>query len=191
MAKNASFIIAPRKATQNLALDGRSFLHSYDWKTDKEGKVLETIMQGPMVVTQWINNHYYFSTVDNDKFGGGTKVTHNITGKFGVVQGNGGDLKTGLPWESLYTSKDKPYHPPLRLSVIIQAPLDQVKSVIAKNENLKALVDNEWIYLIVMDPLQGETFYRYEKKGWSSTFDEKTTTKKKTLRRNMPEEVLA
>ncbi len=191
LAKNASFIIAPRKATQNLALDGRSFLHSYDWKTDKEGQVLETIMQGPMVVTQWINNHYYFSTVDNDKFGGGTKVTHNITGKFGVVQGNGGDLKTGLPWESLYTSKDTPYHPPLRLSVIIQAPLDQVKSIIAKNENLKALADNEWIYLIVMDPLQGGTFYRYEKKGWSSTFDEKTTTKKKTLRRNMPEEVLA
>nr|WP_288935198.1 DUF2309 domain-containing protein [uncultured Allomuricauda sp.] len=192
LAKNASFIIAPRKATQNLALDGRSFLHSYDWKTDKEGQVLETIMQGPMVVTQWINNHYYFSTVDNDKFGGGTKVTHNITGKFGVVQGNGGDLKTGLPWESLYTSKDTPYHPPLRLSVIIQAPLDQVKTIIAKNESLKALADNEWVYLIVMDPLEGGTFYRYERNvGWSSTSDEKTTTKKKTLRRNMPEEVLA
>ena len=192
LAKNASFIIAPRKATRNLALDGRSFLHSYDWKTDKEGQVLETIMQGPMVVTQWINNHYYFSTVDNDKFGGGTKVTHNITGKFGVVQGNGGDLKTGLPWESLYTSKDTPYHPPLRLSVIIQAPLDQVKTIIAKNESLKALADNEWVYLIVMDPLEGGTFYRYERNvGWSSTSDEKTTTKKKTLRRNMPEEVLA
>lgn len=192
LAKNASFIIAPRKATRNLALDGRSFLHSYDWKTDKEGQVLETIMQGPMVVTQWINNHYYFSTVDNDKFGGGTKVTHNITGKFGVVQGNGGDLKTGLPWESLYTSKDTPYHPPLRLSVIIQAPLDQVKTIIAKNESLKALADNEWVYLIVMDPLEGGTFYRYERNvRWSSTFDEKTTTKKKTLRRNMPEEVLA
>ncbi len=192
LAKNASFIIAPRKATRNLALDGRSFLHSYDWKTDKEGQVLETIMQGPMVVTQWINNHYYFSTVDNDKFGGGTKVTHNITGKFGVVQGNGGDLKTGLPWESLYTSKDTPYHPPLRLSVIVQAPLDQVKTIIAKNESLKALADNEWVYLIVMDPLEGGTFYRYERNvGWSSTSDEKTTTKKKTLRRNMPEEVLA
>lgn len=189
LAKNASFIIAPRKTTQNLALDGRSFLHSYDWKTDKEGHILETIMQGPMVVTQWINNHYYFSTVDNDKFGGGTKVTHNITGKFGVVQGNGGDLKTGLPWESLYTSKDAPYHPPLRLSVVIQAPLDQVKSILAKNDNLKALADNEWIYLIVMDPLEGETFHRYQKRiGWVPNSDEKAAPKKMktTLRKNIP-----
>jgi uncharacterized protein YbcC (UPF0753/DUF2309 family) len=36
---------------------------------DKSGKALEAIMQGPMV-TQWINNHYYFSTVDNAVFGG-------------------------------------------------------------------------------------------------------------------------
>jgi uncharacterized protein YbcC (UPF0753/DUF2309 family) len=53
-------------------------------------------MQGPMVVTQWINNHYYFSTVDNAVFGGGSKITHNITGKFAVVQGNGGDIKMGF-----------------------------------------------------------------------------------------------
>ncbi|MBO0329093.1 DUF2309 domain-containing protein [[Muricauda] lutisoli] len=191
LAKNASFIIAPRNATKAQALDGRSFLHSYDWETDKEGQILETIMQGPMVVTQWINNHYYFSTVDNDKFGGGTKVTHNITGKFGVVQGNGGDLKTGLPWESLYTSKDTPYHPPLRLSVVIKAPLKKVESILAKNENLKTLADNEWIYLIVMDPLEEGTFYRYKKgEGWSSTDNGKVTPKQKTLKRNIPEEVL-
>jgi uncharacterized protein YbcC (UPF0753/DUF2309 family) len=48
-----------------------------------------------MVVTQWINNHY-FSTVDNEVFGGGSKITHNITGKFAVVQGNGGDIKMAL-----------------------------------------------------------------------------------------------
>jgi uncharacterized protein YbcC (UPF0753/DUF2309 family) len=29
---------------------------------DKSGKALEAIMQGPMVVTQWINNHIIFST---------------------------------------------------------------------------------------------------------------------------------
>ena len=148
-------------------------------------------MQGPMVVTQWINNHYYFSTVDNDKFGGGTKVTHNITGKFGVVQGNGGDLKTGLPWESLYTFKDEPYHAPLRLSVVIQAPLNQVKSILAKNENIKALADNGWIYLIVMDPLEGGTFYRYNVDGkWTSTCKDREVKAKISPRRNMPEEVL-
>jgi uncharacterized protein YbcC (UPF0753/DUF2309 family) len=27
----------------------------------------------------------------------GSKITHNITGKFAVVQGNGGDIKWGFP----------------------------------------------------------------------------------------------
>ena len=89
LAKNAGFIIGPRSLTEKSNLDGRCFLHSYDWKLDESGKALEAIMQGPMVVTQWINNHYYFSTVDNEVFGGGSKITHNVTGNFGVVQGNG------------------------------------------------------------------------------------------------------
>ena len=152
LAKNASFVIGPRKLTQNHNLDGRCFLHSYDWKTDAQGKALEAIMQGPMVVTQWINNHYYFSTVDNDAFGGGTKTTHNVTGKFGVVQGNGGDLKRGLPWESLYDQKDTPYHPPLRLTVVINAPIQRVDKILDQNGSLKSLITNEWLHLVIMDP---------------------------------------
>ncbi|MEZ4686039.1 MAG: DUF2309 domain-containing protein [Bacteroidia bacterium] len=159
LAKNASFIIAPRAATQHCALDGRCFLHSYDWKADRDGAALEAIMQGPMVVTQWINNHYYFSTVDNEKFGGGTKTTHNITGKFGVVQGNGSDLKMGLPRESLFASDDELYHLPLRLSVVIQAPFERVQRIIAANQHLRTLVENEWLYLIVMDPIAKTTIY--------------------------------
>ncbi len=94
-------------------------------------------MQGPMVVTQWINNHYYFSTVDNDVFGGGSKITHNITGNFGVVQGNGGDLKMGLPLQSLNESDTEMYHQPLRLSVVIHAPLNRVSEIIVKIKILK------------------------------------------------------
>jgi uncharacterized protein YbcC (UPF0753/DUF2309 family) len=36
-----------------------------------------------------------FSTVDNAVLAG-SKITHNITGKFAVVQGNGGDIKWGF-----------------------------------------------------------------------------------------------
>jgi len=152
LAKNASFVIAPRKTTKHRNLDGRCFLHSYDWRLDKDGKALEAIMQGPMVVTQWINNHYYFATVDNEKFGAGTKTTHNITGQFGVVQGNGGDLKVGLPWESLYGSENEPYHTPLRLSVVIEAPKKRVDAILSRNSKLRSLLENEWIHLIIMDP---------------------------------------
>lgn len=174
LAKNAGFIVGPRNLTKNTNLDGRCFLHSYDWELDPTGKILEGIMQGPMVVTQWINNHYYFSTVDNDTYGGGTKITHNITGKFGVVQGNGGDLKMGLPLQSLFRSDDVMYHQPLRLSVMIQAPIARVSEILLCNSNLKTLLDNEWIYLMIMDPEQQNEVFRYEKSmKWMSISNEK------------------
>jgi uncharacterized protein YbcC (UPF0753/DUF2309 family) len=148
---------------------------------DASGTSLEGIMQGPMVVTQWINNHYYFATVDNEIFGGGSKITHNITGKFGVVQGNGGDIKMGLPLQSLMQTDKEMYHQPLRLSVCIQAPLSRVTDILSRNENLKRLLDNEWIYLMVMDPLQENTVLQYQKNlNWipaSKTFKEKKVVK--------------
>lgn len=163
LAKNAGFIVGPRSLTKNTNLDSRCFLHSYDWELDMEGKALEGIMQGPMVVTQWINNHYYFSTVDNNMFGGGSKITHNITGKFGVVQGNGGDLKMGLPLQSLYGSDEEMYHQPLRLSVMIKAPITRVSEILTRNSNLMTLLDNEWIYLMVIDPTQKNKVFKYKK----------------------------
>jgi hypothetical protein len=162
LAKNAGFIVGPRSMTKNTNLQSRCFLHSYDWKQDLEGKALEGIMQGPMVVTQWINNHYYFSTVDNKTFGGGSKITHNITGKFGVVQGNGGDLKMGLPLQSVSETDSQMYHQPLRLSVIINAPLPIITDILSRNKNLKALLDNEWIYLMVLDASDHNTIKIYQ-----------------------------
>ncbi|MDA9555585.1 DUF2309 domain-containing protein [Pelobium sp.] len=163
LAKNAAFIVGPRSLTKDVHLGGRCFLHSYNWETDSNGKALEGIMQGPMVVGQWINNHYYFSTVNNDQFGGGNKITQNVTGKFGVVQGNGGDLKIGIPLQSVKSSDQKNYHQPLRLSVVIQAPTEWVTQIIERNEHIKTLLDNEWLYLMVMDPLKSNEIKTYHK----------------------------
>lgn len=183
LAKNAGFVIGSRKLTKNTNLGSRCFLHSYAWEQDTTGKSLESIMQGPMVVTQWINNHYYFSTVDNHVFGSGSKITHNITGKFGVVQGNGGDLKMGLPLQSLYESDEKMFHMPLRLSVLIHAPIERVSSIIVRNENIKSLLDNEWIYLMVIDPLQKNKVFHYKKSiQWICT-DEKDKLEKLVVKR--------
>jgi hypothetical protein len=163
LAKNAGFIIGPRSLTKTMDLHSNCFLHSYNWELDTTGDALEQIMQGPMVVTQWINNHYYFSSVDNETYGGGSKITHNITGKFGVVQGNGGDLKIGLPLQSVNETDEKAYHQPLRLSVLIQAPKQRIQNILNKNKNLKSLLDNEWIYLLVMDPGDKNSIVRYQK----------------------------
>jgi uncharacterized protein YbcC (UPF0753/DUF2309 family) len=156
LAGNASFIIGPRELTSNLNLEARSFLHSYNWRKDSDGEQLTAILQGPMVVTQWINNHYYFSSVDNEHFGSGSKVTQNVTGKFGVVQGNGGDLRSGLPKESLQVDDFQQQHFPLRLTVLVHAPKEWVESIIHEHsDTLGVLVENEWIYLAVLDPEHG------------------------------------
>ena len=163
LAKNAGFIIAPRALTEDSNLNGRCFLHSYDYNLDPTGEALEGILGGPMVVTQWINNHYYFTTVDTDKFGGGTKITHNITGKFAVVQGNGGDLKMGLPLQSLKETDSENYHQPLRLTVVINAPLKRVEGILKKHAHLQNLLDNNWIYLKVLDADRNDILTHYEK----------------------------
>lgn len=187
LAKNAGFIIAPRSLTQNKNLDSRCFLHSYDWELDPSGEALQGILQGPMVVTQWINNHYYFSTVDNEKFGGGSKISHNITGKFGVVQGNGGDLKMGLPLQSLKATDTEMYHQPLRLSVLVQAPLERMNEILSKNENIKSLLDNEWIYLMVMNPLQRNKIMKYRKDlKWEGVSEKSSDGKAKTSKTMKP-----
>ncbi len=179
LAKNAGFIVGPRSLTKNKNLDGRCFLHSYNWKLDETGAALEGIMQGPMVVTQWINNHYYFSMVANETFGGGSKITHNITGRFGVVQGNGGDLKMGLPIQSLRSSDTQMYHKPLRLSVMIQAPKTRLVDILERNENLRMLLDNQWIYLMVVDPLKHNRVEKYAKgMQWIPVSEESDTVRK-------------
>jgi hypothetical protein len=162
LAGNAAFVIGPRELTAGLDLDGRSFLHSYDWTTDPDGDALEAIMTGPMVVTQWINTQYYFATVDNAVYGSGSKVTHNPVGNVGVYQGNGGDLATGLPLQSLYRDDDEPYHQPLRLSTVIHAPVERVTDVLAAHDELAQLLDGGWLSLTVVDPDQDHRSFHYE-----------------------------
>jgi len=146
LAGNAAFIAAPRERTRGLDLGGRAFLHEYDWRRDATGGVLELIMTAPMVVASWINLQYYGSTVNNRAFGAGNKVLHNVVGQLGVLEGNGGDLKVGLPWQSVHDGR-RFVHEPLRLNVFIEAPEDAINRVIARHEGVRRLVDNGWVHL--------------------------------------------
>jgi len=161
LAGNAGFVIGPRELTTGLDLDGRSFLHSYDWRTDSDGDALEAILTGPMVVTQWINAQYYFATVDTAVYGSGSKVTQNPVGNVGVYQGNGGDLLTGLPSQSVMSADEEPYHQPLRLSTVIHAPTDRVTEILAEHGNLASLLDNGWLSLTVVDPERDHRAFHY------------------------------
>jgi len=162
LAGNAAFVIGPRELTAEIDLDGRAFLHSYDHTTDPAGDALEAILTGPMVVTQWINTQYYFSTVDSGVYGSGSKITHNPVGNVGVYQGNGGDLLAGLPLQSVAAGPDEPYHQPLRLSTVVHAPVDTVTEILADHEELTTLLDNSWLSLTVVDPTREHDAFHYD-----------------------------
>jgi hypothetical protein len=168
LAGNAAFVVAPRWRTRHLDLQGRSFLHDYDWRLDPELSVLTLIMTAPMVVTNWINLQYYASTVDNRRYGSGNKVLHNVVGgRLGVFEGNGGDLRIGLPMQSLHDGHTL-RHRPLRLSVFIEAPRASIDSVIADHAVVQDLVLNGWLHLLRIDPDTGAV-ERHTPDGWQPT----------------------
>jgi uncharacterized protein len=155
LADCASFIVAPRGRSRHLNLGGRSFLHEYDWQRDAGFKVLELVMTAPMVVTHWINLQYHASVVDNQRYGSGNKVLHNVVGgRIGVFEGNGGDLRIGLPLQSLHDGQTW-RHTPLRLSVFIQAPQAPIDNIIAKHETVRQLLHNAWLHLFRLDDQAG------------------------------------
>jgi uncharacterized protein YbcC (UPF0753/DUF2309 family) len=162
---NASFFAVPRHRTAHMSLDGRAFLHEYDWRQDDGFGVLALIMSAPMVVANWINLQYYGSTVDHDHLGAGNKVLHNVVGgSIGVIEGNGGDLRLGLALQSLHDGH-RWVHEPLRLSVFIEAPAEAIDNVIAGNTMVHDLVANEWLHLFRLDD-DGEMFHRVPGGGW-------------------------
>ncbi len=160
LAGCSSFIIGQRSHTSNINLEGRSFLHDYDWKKDREFNVLETIMTAPMVVTSWINLQYYASSVDNRNLGSGNKTLHNVTSGIGVIEGAAGDLKTGLPWQSVHNGTEY-QHEPNRLTVVIEAPTEAINTILKKHQSIADLFDNKWIYLMALDD-EGKISQRYK-----------------------------
>lgn len=161
LAGNASFIVAPRERTLGVNLSSRSFLHDYDWRKDEKNsfQTLELIMTAPMVVTHWINFQYYASTVAPRVYGAGNKVIHNLVNETGVIEGNSGDLKFGLPIQSVHDG-EKFIHDPLRLTVFIEAPREQIEAIIQKHATVRELVENEWLHLLQIDPSTLKTFRR-------------------------------
>lgn len=155
------FIIADRERTKGLQLNSSSFLHDYSWKTDNEFKILEGIVTAPMIVTTWINLQYYASTIDNDNFGSGNKVLHNVVNNFGILEGNNGDLKVGLAQQSVQSISGN-IHEPLRLNVIIDAPEAAIRELALKHQLVLNLVKNQWINIYRLDENQGLTYIDLE-----------------------------
>lgn len=166
LARNGGFIAARRARTRGVNLENRCFLHEYDASADHDSSVLELIMTAPMIVASWINLQYYGSTVMPNSFGSGNKTIHNVVGQLGTVLGNGGDLKLGLPFQSVHTGAE-PFHEPLRLQVVLEASTERIDAVIAKHRLLQELIDNEWLSISALSTTDDTLLTRSSPGTWT------------------------
>ena len=164
LAGNAAFVVAPREISRGVDLGRRVFLHSYDADVDTDGSALETILTAPLVVAQWINCQYYFSTVCPQVFGAGTKTIHNVVGTVGVIAGHTGDLQLGLPWQSVCDG-DTLLHEPIRLLAAVQAPLSRIDTIVERNPILQQLFGNDWVALAARES-PDMPWRRWTRAGW-------------------------
>ncbi len=171
LSGNTAFIVGRRDLTKSLDLGGRVFLHSYDYREDPTDRLLQVLMTAPQVVAQWINMEHYFSVVDNEVYGGGSKIYHNVVGRIGIMSGPWSDLRLGLAWQTMM-SGDVPYHEPMRLLTVIEAPRLRIEKLIERHEVLQHFYHNEWVHLVVLEPEEG-VLYRYRPTGeWSRVAQE-------------------
>ena len=171
LSGNTAFIVGRRDLTKALDLEGRVFLHSYDYREDPSNRSLEVLLTGPQVVAQWINMEHYFSTVDNEVYGSGSKIYHNVVGRFGIMSGPWSDLRLGLAWQTVMNG-DVPYHEPMRLLTIVEAPRERIEKLIARHEVLQHFYHNEWVHLVALESDEG-ILYRYRPTGeWAGVDDE-------------------
>jgi hypothetical protein len=163
-ATNAMCIVGRRDRTRGLFLDRRSFLVSYDPTQDgADHAILARILGAVVPVCEGINLQYYFSSIDSQGWGSGTKLPHNITSMLGVMDGAASDLRTGLPWQGVEI------HEPFRLLFVIETTPEAIDQIMDANEVVGRIIRNGWVQLALLDPesnaikvYRNGTFHEYQ-----------------------------
>ena len=160
-ATNAAAFIGRRALSQGAFFDRRVFLISYDpSQDDDEGHIIEAILLAAGPVGAGINLEYYFSTVNNEEYGSGTKITHNVSGLFAVMDGTTSDLRTGLPKQMIEI------HEAMRLQVLVEAKTDVLTKIYMRQPALQELVGNGWLLLSAKDPDSAQIHVFIPEKGF-------------------------
>jgi uncharacterized protein YbcC (UPF0753/DUF2309 family) len=147
---NALVIVGRSQVFQGLYLDKRPFLNSYDYRQDATGEALQAILSAAIPVCGGINLEYYFSRVDAQQWGAGTKLPHNVVGLFAVNNGIDGDLRPGLP------SQMTEIHEPIRALFIVEQYKEVVEQLFLRCPGLYDWVQKEWIWFSLLDPCTRE-----------------------------------
>ena len=166
-ATNAFCHVGRRSRTRGLFMDRRAFLTSYDPELDDEDHtILARVLSAVFPVCAGINLEYYFSYIDNARFGSGSKLPHNVVSLLGVMDGHASDLRTGLPWQMVEI------HEPLRLLIVVETTPEAMLKIMQQNEGIDRLCRNGWVYVATQSPhsdeiqiFNGENFEPYQPQG--------------------------
>ncbi|MEZ4933468.1 MAG: putative inorganic carbon transporter subunit DabA [Saprospiraceae bacterium] len=150
---NALCYVGARERMKGLFLDRRAFLNSYDYRTDPDGTYLQQVMAPLPVVCGGINLEYYFSRMDIEKMGAGTKLPHNVMGLIGVANSSDGDLRPGLPLQMVEN------HDPVRLLLMVEQRPEIVLKVISTSPGMYDWFDKGWVHLAAVSPEDGNVYY--------------------------------
>ena len=159
-ATNAAAFFGRRALSRGAFFDRRAFLISYDPTQDPQGEVLERHLVINGAVGAGISLEYYFSTANNERYGCGTKVMHNVAGLLGVLEGASSDLRTGLPRQMIEV------HEAMRLLVVVEHKLDVLTAIYQRQPAVAELVGNAWVQLVAMDPDDGALHRFVPGSGW-------------------------
>jgi uncharacterized protein YbcC (UPF0753/DUF2309 family) len=150
-ATNAMCYVGRRERIRGLYLDRRCFDHSYDpTEDDANHSKLARILAPVVPVCQGINLTYFFSAIDNNTWGAGTKLPHNVASLLGVMDGAASDLRQGLPWQSVEI------HEPVRLLFVIEATPETMFKIMEDDKVVGRILKNGWSQLAILNPNSNE-----------------------------------
>lgn len=152
-ATNAICIVGRRETTKGLFLDRRSFLVSYDKSIDPDCGVLRNLLRAVVPVCMGINLEYFFSAIDNQKYGAGTKLPHNVTSLLGLMTGYCSDLRTGLPAQMVEI------HEPVRLLLVLEQAPEKVQELMAAEPELAKVINNRWVTVMAYASDRNQLYY--------------------------------
>lgn len=152
-SSNALCFIGARYRLKGLFLDRRAFQQSYDHQQDPEGLVLAKVLAPLPGVCGGINLEYFFSRMDNEKMGAGTKLPYNVAGLIGVTNSSDGDLRSGL------SSQMVENHDPVRLMMVVEHRPEVVLRILRASPANHAWFAKGWLHLVVSSPEDGELYY--------------------------------
>ncbi|MFN8854887.1 MAG: DUF2309 domain-containing protein [Planctomycetaceae bacterium] len=146
-ATNEMCFVVRRSRIRGLYLDRRCFQVSYDATTDDlEATILGRILGAVVPVCEGINLLYYFSYIDPQGWGAGTKLPHNVTSLLGVMDGAASDLRGGLPWQGVEI------HEPMRLLFVIESRPEALHQIMARNATVRQIIGTGWVQVALLSP---------------------------------------